>query len=249
MKYTPYAFSALSGLAYLIRPDFAMLPTLVLLLNFYSTNFMHWNEFERKDKVQLSDRILSVIKNTKDTSRYVNMATYSLVLSWIITTILQSQSVAKVLQGLLSFFYVSMFRMLTMYLLGLRAPSDTQPLVDKITEAATETVALKDDLFFSGHTALLFLPVFFIQETTFVGLVIKTVHLFGVLSVMYAMLLSKVHYPVDMVVAIPFSYFAYQLSFTPDSKLGYSAKVAFDLVLMLGAGFYLQHLQGRQKKR
>jgi membrane-associated phospholipid phosphatase len=65
---------------------------------------------------------------------------------------------------------------------------------------------LTKDLFFSGHTATLFI-LFLVSEKK----IIKTVFLISTIAVAIAVLLQQVHYSIDVFAAVFFTYACYKL--------------------------------------
>ncbi len=98
------------------------------------------------------------------------------------------------------------FRLIVMYLLPLEAPATLIPLNDPLVQLLGTGEILTKDLFFSGHTATLFL-LFLITEKR----VIKIIFLASTLLVGIAVMLQHVHYVVDVAVAPFFAYTSYKI--------------------------------------
>jgi hypothetical protein len=98
------------------------------------------------------------------------------------------------------------FRLIVMYLLPLEAPATLIPLNDPLVQLLGTGEILTKDLFFSGHTATLFL-LFLIAEKR----VIKIIFLASTLLVGIAVMLQHVHYVVDVAVAPFFAYTSYKI--------------------------------------
>ena len=98
------------------------------------------------------------------------------------------------------------FRLIVMYLLPLEAPATLIPLNDPFVQLLGTGEILTKDLFFSGHTATLFL-LFLITEKR----VIKIIFLASTLLVGIAVMLQHVHYVVDVAVAPFFAYTSYKI--------------------------------------
>lgn len=98
------------------------------------------------------------------------------------------------------------FRLIVMYLLPLEAPAKLIPLNDPFVQLLGTGEILTKDLFFSGHTATLFL-LFLIMEKR----VIKIIFLASTILVGIAVMLQHVHYVVDVAVAPFFSYTSYKI--------------------------------------
>ncbi len=101
-----------------------------------------------------------------------------------------------------------LLRMLTMTLLTLEPPAGLVPLHDPITQVfypATEP--FNKDLFFSGHTATLFLFFLAVQGPWLRTIMASACALVGV-----AVLVQHVHYTIDVLAAPPFAWLAWRLS-------------------------------------
>lgn len=102
------------------------------------------------------------------------------------------------LRALRAYTLLIAIRIVAMWVLPLDPPADMIPLSDPIVElfAGSGTATLTRDLFFSGHTATLFLIGFIVPQKwlrrTFIGLA---------LAVGFAVIAQHVHYTVDVVVA------------------------------------------------
>jgi len=91
-----------------------------------------------------------------------------------------------------------------MYLLPLEPPANMIILNDPLVEFFGTGQALTKDLFFSGHTATLFI-LFLVSEKK----IIKTVFLISTIAVAIAVLLQHVHYSIDVLAAVFFTYACY----------------------------------------
>ncbi|RPI61892.1 MAG: hypothetical protein EHM44_07830, partial [Ignavibacteriales bacterium] len=96
-------------------------------------------------------------------------------------------------------------RILAMYLLPLQPPEKMIILNDPLVEFFGTGQTLTKDLFFSGHTATL-LILFLVSEKK----IIKTVFLISTVTVAIAVLLQHVHYSIDVLAAVFFTYSCYR---------------------------------------
>jgi membrane-associated phospholipid phosphatase len=103
-----------------------------------------------------------------------------------------------------AYILMTLARMLCLYLLPLEAPVDIIPLKDSLLENSIYSGrANLKDLFFSGHTATLFLFYFLFTKKAFKWIFGIAGTLVGILVV-----LQHVHYSVDVIVAPAFAYLA-----------------------------------------
>jgi PAP2 superfamily C-terminal len=102
-----------------------------------------------------------------------------------------------VLLGLKSYLALTLFRMVTMYVITLEAPEGIIPLHDPLVDViAYGGNVFNKDLFFSGHVATLTLFVLVEERPIY-----KRILLVNSLLVAGLILLQRVHYTVDVVVS------------------------------------------------
>jgi membrane-associated phospholipid phosphatase len=97
-------------------------------------------------------------------------------------------------------------RIVAMYLLPLEPPSTMIILNDPFVEFFGTGQTLTKDLFFSGHTATLFI-LFLISEKK----MIKTIFLISTIAVAISVILQHVHYTIDVFAAVFFTYACFKL--------------------------------------
>ncbi len=97
-------------------------------------------------------------------------------------------------------------RFIAMYLMPLEAPSTLLPLNDPFVQLFGEGNILEKDLFFSGHTATLFLLFLMIKKRN-----LKIIFLIFTLIVGISVILQHVHYTIDVFVAPFFAYTSYRI--------------------------------------
>lgn len=95
-------------------------------------------------------------------------------------------------------------RIAAMYLLPLEPPPTIIILNDPIVEFFGTGQTLTKDLFFSGHTATLFI-LFLVAQNK----ILKTFFLFCTILVAISVLLQHVHYTIDVFAAVFFTYACY----------------------------------------
>ena len=105
------------------------------------------------------------------------------------------------LTALQSYLVLVLFRTAAMYLLPLNPPPDMIPLNDPFVQVFGSGEILTKDLFFSGHTATLFLLFMVANKRT-----LKIIFLSFAVIVGFSVLLQHVHYSIDVFSAPFFSY-------------------------------------------
>lgn len=101
---------------------------------------------------------------------------------------------------------IILVRIAVMYLTPFDAPRGMIPLKDPLVEFFGTGILLTKDLFFSGHTALLFL-LFLIEK----GKKLKIFFLASALIVGISLLIQHVHYSIDVFTAPFFSFTVFKL--------------------------------------
>ena len=106
-----------------------------------------------------------------------------------------------------SYTVLVLFRTAAMYLLPLNPPPDMIPLNDPFVQIFGSGEILTKDLFFSGHTATLFL-LFLVANTR----TLKFIFLAFAAIIGISVLLQHVHYSIDVFTAPFFSYTSVKLA-------------------------------------
>jgi len=157
---------------------------------------------EARQGVVFTDPIL-VLFNPID----LTWLTFGLIyLSIIITIFSLAKKPERLLFTLQCYGLMVFFRLIVMYLLPLEAPATLISLNDPFVQLLGTGEILTKDLFFSGHTATLFL-LFLIMEKR----VIKIIFIASTILVGIAVMLQHVHYVVDVAVAPFFAYTSYKI--------------------------------------
>lgn len=108
--------------------------------------------------------------------------------------------------ALQSYTLLVLFRMLAMYLVPLEPPSGMIDLQDPLVFIIGTGQPIQKDLFFSGHTATMFLLFLTAKNKT-----LKLIFLIAAILVGLFVTLQKVHYTIDVLVAPFFSYCAFNI--------------------------------------
>ena len=99
------------------------------------------------------------------------------------------------------------FRIVAMYILPLEPPAKMIALADPFVEFFGQSQTLTRDLFFSGHTAIMFLFFLITKNKT-----LKYTFFAGTISIAVLVLIQHVHYSVDVFVAFFVSYCSYLIA-------------------------------------
>ncbi|AFH50380.1 Hypothetical protein IALB_2677 [Ignavibacterium album JCM 16511] len=99
-----------------------------------------------------------------------------------------------------------LIRMVAMWLLPLNPPDKMIMLVDPFVEFFGTGKTLTKDLFFSGHTATLFILFLTISHKA-----LKKIFLLSTIGVAICVLLQHVHYSIDVFAALFFAYGCYEI--------------------------------------
>ena len=172
--------------------EFALTIPLLVLISL--TNFL--NYVEARQGVVFSDPILSLF-NPIDLTWLTFALIYVSILVAIATLINNPKQLLFAIQ-----LYTLMVavRIFAMYLLPLEPPANMIILNDPLVEFLGTGQTLTKDLFFSGHTATLFI-LFLVSEKK----VIKSVFLISTIVVAISVILQHVHYSIDVFAAVFFT--------------------------------------------
>lgn len=155
---------------------------------------------EHRPGFSFEDPILSLFK-PKD----VTWLVFSVLYSSVVFCFFYLFRTPKLLTlGFLGYGLLISLRVIGMYLLPLDPPKTTIPLHDPLIEYFGTTVTLTKDLFFSGHSSLMFFLFFLVP-----GRHLKIPLFIGALIVSGGVLLQHVHYSIDVFVAPFMAYSAY----------------------------------------
>lgn len=159
---------------------------------------------ENREGSVLYDPLLSLF-NAFNVSVPLFLLTYSGTLIGVIYAI---RNPLLAIETAVTYMFILWLRMLCMYLTPLNPPDGIIPLRDFILEATfySGQVNVKD-LFFSGHTASMFL-FFIIAKNK------KIKYLFAIYTIFVAslVLIQHAHYTIDVLVAPIMVYFSHQLA-------------------------------------
>ena len=176
--------------------------TLILLAVILTllTNFL--NFVESRNGVVLPDPILSLF-NPVDLTWLIFAFIY---ISLIIAIVSLIKDPKRLMFALQVYTLMIIVRIVAMYLLPLNPPEKMIILKDPFVEFFSTGKSLTKDLFFSGHTATLFI-LFLVSKKK----ILKTLFLISTIVVAISVLLQHVHYTIDVFAAFSFTYTCYKI--------------------------------------
>jgi hypothetical protein len=170
---------------------------LAILLYFFP-KFLSF--IETRQGVVLNDPLLNMFSPVD-----VTWLTFLVIYLSIITAIIYFIQDAKLLLTAISTYGIMIiFRIMAMYILPLDPPVQMIALQDPFVEFFGQSSTLTRDLFFSGHTSIMFL-FFLIAKNRY----LKYLFLSGTVAIVTLVLIQHVHYSVDVFVAFFVSYCSY----------------------------------------
>ncbi|OGU70673.1 MAG: hypothetical protein A2V93_01535 [Ignavibacteria bacterium RBG_16_34_14] len=171
--------------------------TLILLVLILTALANFLNFAETRDGVVVNDPLLNLFEPVD-----LTWLTFGLIYISLITAIIVFlKNPESLITAFQSYIVMTVFRIIAMYLLPLNPPAKMIPLGDPFVEYFGTGQLLTKDLFFSGHTATLFL-LFLLADIRS----LKIFFLFSTIIVAVAVLLQHVHYSIDVFTAPFFAY-------------------------------------------
>jgi membrane-associated phospholipid phosphatase len=169
---------------------------------------------EQRDGVVLPDPVLKLFNPVN-----LTWLTFGLIYLSLISALIYFSTKPKLLFiALQSYTLLVIFRMIVMYVTPFNAPADLILLNDPFVQIFGGGEILTKDLFFSGHTATLFL-LYLITDKKY----LKFIYLIFTILVGVAVLLQHVHYTVDVITAPVFAYASFCLIKVLRNKFNKSA--------------------------
>lgn len=180
--------------------DFIVTVLFIVFVVVVFPEFLHF--IEQREAVVMFDPFLNLF-NPID----ITWITFALIyFSVIIAIVSLINKPANLFLALQSYGVMLLFRMLVMYLSPLEAPEKIIPLHDPFVQMFGTGDILTKDLFFSGHTATMFVLFLVVKNK-----ILKMIFLITTILVGLAVLVQHVHYTVDVVAAPFFSYASYKI--------------------------------------
>lgn len=176
--------------------------TLILLVVALTSLANFLNFVEARQGVVLPDPILDLF-NPINLTWLIFALIYSSLFVAIATIIKNPKRLIFAIQ---LYTLMIVVRIFAMYVLPLNPPANMIMLNDPLVEFFGTGQTLTKDLFFSGHTATLFI-LFLVSEKQ----LYKTIFLISTIVVAIAVLLQHVHYTIDVFAAMFFTYACYKV--------------------------------------
>jgi len=171
------------------------------------TLFLNYNE--SRIGITLEDPILHFFRPID-----LTWLTFIIIyLSVVLGIIYLSKNPKTLIFALQVYSLLLLIRMMMMFLLPLNPPVGMIPLNDPFVQNFGTGQILTKDLFFSGHTATIFMLYLVVENKLY-----KKLFLVLTLVVGMSVLLQHVHYAIDVVAAPFFSYLSYRLVFLLQTK-------------------------------
>lgn len=172
---------------------------LVAILVFIPHFFSH---VESREGIVLNDRVLTSIP-AKDVSFFIFILLYSMIGLFLYR---MSKNTIMCLTALWAFIFLCVARIITITLVPLNPPNDIINLADPCSIFFYHSNVITKDLFFSGHTATVFLGALCMErKRDKMYALIAT----GVIALL--LLIQHVHYTVDILAAPFFTWICWYL--------------------------------------
>jgi len=182
------------------RYEFIFAAVILTIVMLSSVPFL--TRIEMRPGVQLHDPLFNYLP-ARDLSDLIFYILYTALLLGVIFLL---PSPERLVIGFESYALFVILRMITMTLVPLEPPNGLIPLVDPILSFMYTGKQVNKDLFFSGHTATMYLlylimPAGIYRKLAFVGVIVMGI----------CLLFQRVHYTVDVIVAPFFAYGALRI--------------------------------------
>lgn len=177
------------------RIEFIITITLLVIVLILLSNFL--NSVEAREGIGFHDPVLNLFEPVD-----LTWLTFGLIYVALFTSLYFLLKEPELLvTAIQSYIILVVIRIISMYLVPLNPPEKMIPLADPFVEFFGTGQLLTKDLFFSGHTATLFLLYLLTEKKS-----IRIYLLVSTVIVALSVLLQHVHYSVDVFVAPFFAY-------------------------------------------
>jgi membrane-associated phospholipid phosphatase len=164
------------------------------------TNFL--NFIETRQGIILNDPLLKLFNPVN-----LTWLIFSLIYLSLITALIEiTKHPGQLIFVIQAYSLLVIIRMAAMYVVPLNPPAEMIPLNDPFVQYFGTGKLLTKDLFFSGHTATIFLLFLAVQNR-----ILKIIFLTCTIAVGLAVLLQHVHYTIDVLAAPFFTYTSYRI--------------------------------------
>lgn len=185
------------------RVKFLIGVMVMCLISFYLQDFFLY--IQTRSGIEMHDVVLSEIP-AHDVSLYIFLVLYSFT-GFLIWRVIENSSIC--ITALWGYIFLCLARMITISLIPLEAPKDLIHLSDPFSILFYGSNLITKDLFFSGHTATLFLVGLCMEHKREKYIVFGATVILGVL-----LLIQHVHYTADVLAAPVFSYLCWYMGKT-----------------------------------
>jgi membrane-associated phospholipid phosphatase len=196
--------------------QYKLLISIIILgaaLYFYS-GFLDY--VEKRNGFSFADPVLNLFRPV-DLTWMIFLIIYISLLSGVLILI---RNPVRLIFALQVYTVLILFRMAAMYSVPFNPPPAMIPLNDPFVQFFGSGKLLTKDLFFSGHTATLFLLYLVIDKKPY-----KQVFLIFTVVIGLSVILQHVHYFIDVLAAPFFTFGSYRLVKTIREKFSYSSPV------------------------
>lgn len=177
------------------KKDFSVTIVLLILVLIALTNFLRF--IESREGIVFRDPLLNLFRPVDLTWLIFGLIYISLFTALYFFL----KDPVLLITAFQSYILLVIFRIIAMYLLPLNPPEKIIPLTDPFVEFFGTGQLLTKDLFFSGHTAILFL-LFLLADKKFLRIFLFA----STVIVAISILLQNVHYSIDVFAAPFFAY-------------------------------------------
>lgn len=191
--------------------NYFFISAIILLITLLSlAKFLVYNE--NRIGFAFNDPLLSLFKPID-----VTWLTFAIIyLSLLVVLFYLTYHPVDFLIALQSYSIIAFLRLTTIFLLPLKAPDSIIPLKDPFVEFFGEGNTFLNDLFFSGHTATIFIFFLVVKDKK-----LKLIFLFATITVAACVLIQHVHYTIDVLAAPFFVYASYRFVILLNKKFGF----------------------------
>jgi len=175
---------------------------LIAILIFIPHFFMH---IEAREGIVMNDWLLNHIP-AKDVSILIFVVLYGMIGLFLYR---MSKNTIMCLTALWAFIFLCIMRMITITLVPLDPPADIIHLADPCSLFFYHSNVITKDLFFSGHTATVFLGALCMERKSD-----RTIAFIASGLVAILLLVQHIHYTIDIVAAPFFTWFCWYLGKT-----------------------------------
>ncbi len=175
--------------------------SVLAIVLFLVTQFLAYNE--QRFGFSFNDPILSLFKPID-----VTWFTFIIMYGALPVTLIAISKYPKIfILAMQTYIVMITFRVFCMFMLPLNPPVDIIILEDPFIAFFSTGATFKKDLFFSGHTATMFLMYLCLNKG-----IIKNLMLVSTLLIGGLVLLQHVHYSIDVFAAPIFAYTSYRIA-------------------------------------